>query len=124
MVIIEALKETGVHDVFDAYIDESYKVSKDGELLGHICMRELSVNTFWVEHILASKRGMGFGLDILKSVFDTGVECLEGSAIFGPHLFWESVGAIFEYKVDEDDTEGVHFKLTKHDFIKSVSYRK
>ena len=74
--------------------------------------------TIWVEYIQAERRGRGDGQRMLQALFSLGYNRIEGAAIYGPHFFWEDVGAVFLDKVSEDRFDGTYFYLTKEGFDK------
>lgn len=113
---LRPIAETGIHDVFDDYPDQSFAVTDDDELLGYVCLRGREGRTAWVEHILASSRGRGYGKRILETVFHKGYDRLEGTAIYGPHFFWERMGADFHEEVTENELDGTPFVLTRSAF--------
>lgn len=120
MLQIRALHQEGIHDVFDGDIEHSHEVVENGEVLGYVCYRESEkeAKRIWMEFILAKHRGNGDGERMIHALFEKGYERIEGTAIYGPHFFWESVGAVFEDEVDEDACDGVWFTLSREDFYK------
>lgn len=112
------LQEKGIHDVFDGDMEHSYVIQHENETLGYVCFHEAEPKTICVEFILAKKRGSGHGISMVKALFDLGYETIKGTAIYGPHFFWLSIGAVFDDEVDEDAFDGTFFTLSNIDFLK------
>lgn len=120
MLEIRKLNRKGIHDVFDSEMENSHEIIENEQVLGYVCFRESTMvqKRIWLEFILAEHRGHGDGERMIHALFEQGYDKIEGTAIYGPHFFWESIGAIFEDEVEEDACDGVWFALTKEDFYK------
>ncbi len=120
MLEVKPLKTRGIHDVFDDNMENSYRIIEDGETLGYVCYfkSKEKKQKIWVEFLLAVHRGRGDGETMLRALFEKGFEQIEGTAIYGPHFFWESMGAVFEDEVEENVYDGTYFCLTKENFYK------
>lgn len=117
---IKKLDVKGIHDVFDSDMDNSYLFKDNGDVIGYACFRKTENDSIWMEYILATSRGEGKGIEILTYLFNNGIPEIQGTAIYGPHLFWESVGAEFSEEVEENPFvyDGTYFVLTKEMFAK------
>lgn len=118
MLRLKQLERTGVHDVFDSNMENSFEIVDGEETLGYVCyeMRDEETKRIWIEFLLAEYRGNGDGETMIHALFEKGYEDIQGSAIYGPHFFWKSIGAVFEDEVQEEDFDGIWFTLTREDF--------
>lgn len=117
MLTIEPLKKLGIHNVFDGYMKASYVVRENRVLIGYVCFHETERKVIWVHYILAERRGSGAGVKMLQALFNQGYQEIQGTAVYGPHLFWKSVGSVFLDEVKEGYYNGTQFVLNKSSFI-------
>lgn len=120
MLEMKPLETKGIHEVFDGDMENSYRVIEDGETIGYVCLHESKSKpkTIWLEYILAKHRGRGDGEKMLRVLFEKGYEKITGTAIYGPHFFWEDMGAVFDDEVEEDLYDGTYFTLSKENFYR------
>lgn len=116
MLVLEKLNKKGIHDVFDGDMDNSYQVKDCGDVVGYLNFQKSESGSAWVDFILAKKKGLGYGKDMINTIFELGFDKIEGMSIYGPHFFWLSIGATFYEEPGEDIHDGVLFELTKENF--------
>lgn len=116
MFKIKPLKVSGIHEVFDMDLKNSYEVMEGDNVIGYVQFYKNKEKSIWVEYIQAKEKGKGDGRKIIQALFELGYEKIEGTAIYGPHFFWIEVGAVFEEEPQEDIYDGFSFELTKNNF--------
>lgn len=112
---LRPLITVGIHPILDEQIEESYEVWEAGDRIGFVSFRELEKSVAMMEFVLAENPGEGQGRMLVQAVFEQGYKQVEGLVSYGPHLFWQQLGARFSEQ-PLLNKESVHFILAEKQF--------